>query len=251
MIYMEMNERIAEVLRGLGLTKTEVAVYTDLLRQETSTAQDISKRIKVYRSNIYESLRRLKIRGFVGESKVDGKTLFLARSPGFILEYAKQKVSEVEGIIPHMKNFSKNFEKNEAVSVSYGITSLRTALMEILELKQPIFVYDVPLDVVEKMGEGFLARFHKERTKRKVDLKAIYVKEVPRMKKLNKMPHTETRYFSGEKDSNIYTLICGDRLCIIVFGEPLTTIEIKSKDVADSYRERFSVFWKNAKGSSF
>ena len=248
---MEIDERIAEVLGGLGLTKTEAAIYTDLLRQESSTAQEISKRIKVYRSNIYESLRRLKTRGFVGESKINGKTLFLARSPEFILEYAKQKVSEVEEVIPHMKSFSKNSEKKEFVSVSYGITRLRAALLEILELKQPIFVYDVPIDVVEKIGENFLARFHKERIKRKIKLKAIYVKEVPRMKKLNKMPYTETKYFSGEKDSNIYTLLCGDSVCIFVFGEPLTIIEMKSKDVADSYREKFSAFWENAGSSSF
>ncbi len=249
MVYMEMNERIVEVLRELGLTKTEAAVYTDLLRQETSTAQEISKRIRVYRSNIYESLRRLKTRGFVGESKVDGKTLFLARSPEFILEYAKQKVSEVEEIIPHMKTFLKNFERNEEVSVSHGITRLRATLLGILDLRQPIFVYDVPIDIVDKMGESFLAKFHRERFKRKIDLKAIYVREVLRMKKLNKMPYTETRYFLEERDSNIYTLICGDNVCIIIFGEPLTIIEIKSKDVADSYRVKFDVFWKNAGGS--
>lgn len=241
------NEKIGDVLKGLGLTKTEIAIYTDLLRQDSSTAQEISKRVKIYRANTYESLRRLKSRGFISESKVDGKTLFSARGPEFILDYAKQKLLEIESIIPHMKRFSKNSENKETVSVSHGLVHLRSVLLEILNLKQPIFVYDVPIDVVEKMGEGFLAKFHRERIKRKIPLKAIYVKQIHRMNKLNKMPYTETRYFTGEKDMNIYTLICWDCICIIVFGEPLTVIEIKNKDIADSYKSKFDVFWAVAK----
>ena len=244
---MENEEKINDVLRSLGLTKTEVSIYMDLLRHKSSTAQDISKRVNIYRSNAYESLRRLKKRGFVSEVNDNDKTLFLAGNPNIMTEFVKQKAVEVEEVIPLMKEMMETPNKKEEVSIFHGIVNLRSKLLGILELKKPIFIYDIPDDITIKMGEVFVDNFHKERIRKKIFLKGIYVKDVERMGIVNKMPYTEARFLSG-KDTSVYTLICDNCVFFIVFGDPLTVIEINSKDIAESHKHKFEILWESAKG---
>jgi sugar-specific transcriptional regulator TrmB len=239
--------KVNEVLMSLGMTKTEVAIYLDLFMRKASTPQEISRRSGIYRSNTYEALRRLKKRGFVGETENNGRRLFQAKDPGLIKEYLNQKAEEVDEVISLMKRMEKNPTKKEVVSVSHGINSVRSNLMKVLELKEPVYVYDVPIEIVENLGNIYLNKFHRKRAEKKILMKTIFVKKTDRVRDLNKLGYSQARYFLGKKESSTYTLICGNCVFIVIFGEPMSLIEINSKEVAESHRKKFEVLWKSAR----
>jgi len=242
-----MEEKVTEVLNSIGLNRTEIRVYLDLVMHDVSSALDISKRTKIYRANIYDTLRRLIEKGFVKESLKDNKKVFRAIEPEKIKDYIKQKEKEIDSIIPKIKEISSIETKKEEISMTRGIFAFREALLSLLELNQPINAFGIPVDAIEKLGEGFLKEFHKQRIKRKILMRHIYNQNaVQRIKELNSMEFTQARHLSKKYDSFVATNICGDRVVMFLFNEPVSVIEIKNKDLADAYNNYFEILWSNA-----
>ena len=158
-----MEEKITEVLSSIGLNRTEIKIYLDLVINNASSALEISNRTKIYRANTYDTLRRLVEKGFVKEALRDNKKVFHAIGPERIKDYIKQKEQEIDSIIPRIKEISNNEAKKEDISVTRGVFAFREALLGLLELNQPINVFGIPTDAIEKLGGGFLTEFHKQR----------------------------------------------------------------------------------------
>ena len=54
-----MNENILNLLKDIGLTQREAEVYIALLKMGKSSVLDISKNVKIHRTNIYDNLENL------------------------------------------------------------------------------------------------------------------------------------------------------------------------------------------------
>lgn len=244
-----MEDEIDFVLKSIGLNNSEIDVYLDLLKNGISTALEISKRTKIYRPNTYEALRRLNDKGFVKELMVGDRRAFQALEPERIIDYIKQKEQEVNSIIPKIKAFTKTVSQRESIAISKGIFALKDAYFRLLKLNKPIDSYSIPTKAIELMGEGFtkFKDFHKERIKNKIPMRHIYSKNNPQVThKLNKIKHMEARHLARKFDHLVSTTVCGDCVIISIFSEPIALIEIKNKEIADSYHKYFEILWNNA-----
>ena len=76
-----MISQINDILRSIGLNKNEVKIFLDLIKKNSSSALEISKRTEIHRSNVYDSLRVLMEKGFVGELTGNKKKIFQALDP--------------------------------------------------------------------------------------------------------------------------------------------------------------------------
>jgi HTH-type transcriptional regulator, sugar sensing transcriptional regulator len=244
---MQTEEKIKSVLNSLGITKTESLIYIDLIKNSPSTPLEVSKRTHVYRSNAYESLRRLKGRGFITETKKNNKTIFQAKNPHILKEYYNQRKKDIEEIIPEIQNIANNISSKEIVSVSHGLPRVRASMMEMLEQKKPLFVYNVPSKSQDLLGHNFAHEFHKRRAQYNIPCKVIGIQNSTQLIELNKYPLRELRYLTEDKESDTCTLISGDEVKTIIFENPITIIEIKHQNVADTYKQKFDVLWKAAK----
>ena len=56
------DELIINAFESIGIPKMQTTVYLDLLKNKESTATEISKRIKMHRANIYDTLTKLRER---------------------------------------------------------------------------------------------------------------------------------------------------------------------------------------------
>ena len=249
-VLRNMEEKITQVFKSIGLNKNEIKVYLDLVKNEISSALDISRRIKIHRPNTYDALRTLIEKGFVKET-VDGKRkLFSPVNPKKITEYVLQKKQEVDSIIPYLVNFSENNGSEESVFISKGVFALRNALLSLLESGNQIDVYGIPINAVEILGGGFLSDFHRRRINKKIFMRHIYNKEaIDRIGDLNKLEHTEARHLASKYDSHVSTNICGDCVIIIIFSNPISVIEIKSREIAKTYSKYFELLWHHARTS--
>jgi sugar-specific transcriptional regulator TrmB len=246
-LYLKMEEKITEVLSSIGLNRTEIKIYLDLVINNTSSALEISNRTKIYRANTYDTLRRLVEKGFVKEAIQDNKKVFHAIGPERIKDYVKQKEQEIDSIIPRIKEISNNEAKKEDISVTRGVFAFREALLGLLELNQPINVFGIPTGAIERLGGGFLTEFHKQRIKKKIQMRHIYNQNAAqRIKELNGMEFTQAKHLAKKYDSIVSTNVCGDRIVMFVFNEPVSVIEIKNKDIADAYTNYFELLWTHA-----
>lgn len=242
-----MEEKVTEVLKSIGLKESEVNVYLDLIKNGESSALEISKRIKIYRTNVYDTLGRLLQKGFIREMVNENRRMFEPINPAKIKDYMHQKEKEVENIIPKIQNLYLQKQDEESVSMSKGVFALREALSDLLKHEKTIYVYGAPKKAVDLFGEGFLEEFHKERISKQINMLHIYNQHAQnRIDKLNKMEYTEAKYLEKEYDYAATTVICEDTVLMIVFGNRPSVIKIKNKDIAQSYSRYFEIVWGSA-----
>lgn len=242
-----MEDRIENVLRSIGLNKNEVKIFLDLIKKGPSSALEVSKRTEVHRSNVYDSLRILEEKGFVDERIENKKKLFHAINPEKLKDYALQKEREVESIIGDLKNISSKEDKKSDVSISYGVFAFRNALNDLLKLNSPISVYGIPEGSGDLLGESFLKNFHSERIDRGINMKHIYNRRAfDKISRHRKIKFAEFRHLAKKYDSNTTTMICGDMVVMVIFGDNLAVIVISNEEVAKSYNNYFEILWSHS-----
>lgn len=243
-----MEERITAILKSIGLNKNEVKIYLDLIRQEYSTALEISRRTGIHRSNTYDSIGTLIEKGFVNERMEGAKKVFQAVDPIKIREYLGQKQQDLESIIPFLRQFSSSGERSESVSLSKGLFALKSILMGLLAFDSPIEVYGISKVYLETLGSGFLNEFHNQRQGRNISIRKIYNMEAY----FEDSPWinsdgAQIRHLSKKYDSLATTHICADKVVIVVFGKIPFIIEINSSEIAESYRTYFEILWNHSR----
>ena len=242
-----MEEKFFEILESIGLHKNEIIIYFDLIKVGHSSAHEVSNRTKIHRPNVYDILEKLIKKGIVTQSIEDNVKIFYPVSPQNLLNYLKQKEYDLKKIIPEIEKIHSHPPEKRRVTMSEGIKSFRIILNDLLEKNEPIYVYGIPKGVSEIIG-GFIEDFHERRMKKGIIMKHIYNKDAQeRMKFLNKLDYTEAKFFPSNYNTTITTLICGDTVLLNFWEDPISTIVIENKAVAEAYKKYFDILWEEAK----
>lgn len=77
-------EKLKEFLSSMGFGRNEIEVYVALVGLGASSVLDISKKVKIHRSNIYEALEKLFEAGLVLKVDKPKKNLFRPASGSLI-----------------------------------------------------------------------------------------------------------------------------------------------------------------------
>lgn len=243
-------EDIIEFLRSIGFGKNEAEIYADLVKRGLSSVLEISKETKIHRSNVYEALENLLKKSLIFKITKDNKSLFYARPPRSLLDYLKNKELELNNVIEKLESQHIKTNENSKVKLSQGKFALRESIISLLNIGKPIAVYGIPQKAPEIIGP-ILTKFHNERIKKKILMRHIYnkggVTGMDRVKVLNQMPYTEARHLPMKYDSPVSTLICENKVLLLMWDGDTTVIEIDNEEVAKSYQNYFELLWKIAK----
>lgn len=242
-----MGSGKSEVLEELGLSKNEVKVYLTLLELGESTSWEISKKVKIHRTNTYDALNRLVKKGLASYITKGTKKLYQILDPSQLKNVLKEKELALERVLPELLMSRKmSGEKSEAVILE-GVHAFQKILLSWLDFNEPILAYGIPKNAPEMM-ENFIPHFHDARIKRNIPMYHIYnFNAGERIKYLNIMPLTEAKYLSQKFYSTVSTNICGDEIALVLWNENPIVIKIKNQQVADSYKAYFEVLWDGAK----
>jgi len=90
------NELISAAFESVGIPKMQTVVYLDLLKYKESTATQVSKRTKMHRANVYDTLTKLKERNLVYLSNKEGKQVFVALSTDSIVNEEKERLENLK-----------------------------------------------------------------------------------------------------------------------------------------------------------
>lgn len=235
-------EKLKTFLEELGYKKNEVDVYTTLLTMGESTVLQISKKVGVHRSNIYEALDNLIKKGLVSSIENPVKKYF-PRNPKCLSTFIKSKEIELGEISQELEN--KTFSSCETrIGKTTGKLAFKDALFNLLELKTPIYIYGrIPNgDAGESIRLAF-DLFHRERIRRKLNLKLIYHSHSD-SKNIKKNKFTLTKKFPLDYNSDLTTFICSNKVVIINWTY-FTIIEIDDKDIANDNARYFEALWQS------
>jgi|SRR3989344_1716241 len=247
-----------EVLRNIGLTSSEAKVYKALLEIGKNTASGILSKSKLNSGRIYEVLESLKNKGLISIIK-EGKTkMFIASPPERVLDYLNEKIQNIEN---QKENFEKElpklkqtFETNQQeidAELFIGIKGNKTAY-DILfaeaskDKEKEIIIQGItkkeryPKEILD------LLRYYVYKKRKELKLKVKKIADYDtRNEKMYLEDNSEIRYLPFTSTTSMQIL--GDVVMVQFPVDPIITLIIKNKNIAEDYKKQLKFLWKIAK----
>src|SRR3989304_7278828 len=96
------DELIVNAFESIGIPKMQTVVYLDLLKNKESTAAQVAKRTAMHRTNVYDTLTKLKERNLVFISNKEGKQMYDALTTDLIINQEKDKLEHLKSAINYI-----------------------------------------------------------------------------------------------------------------------------------------------------
>jgi len=244
---------IKQTLENIGLTKGEVDVYLALLELGLSTTGKITKEANISSSKVYEVLQRLINKGLASFIIENGKHYYSATPVKRLIDFLeekKQNLSEGQKIIrkllPKLEEKRKQQPTSEAV-IYRGRQGPLIIMSECLEAGKKGFEivgYGTDEDDWEKHYPAQLNEFIKESEKHKIKSRILFGRGFKPKNYTAGLRHLPPEYFSP-----VRTVIFENKVAIVDFTKPITTILIEKEEIAKAYMNHFNMLWKLANKS--
>ncbi len=236
-----MEEALKENLKEIGFSDSEAVIYLTLLKKGEISVAEISQISGLHRTNIYDSLEKLKEKGFATHILKENKQFYRATEPEIVLDYLKEQQKKIENVLPQFKQIQNTIKEKVVVEVFKGEQGMKMVLKDILKEKKEVVGYSVAGQLRKFLPE-FSEYYFIEQEKHKIKHKFIYTSGTAK-------PSTkfyEIRYLPKEYASATITLCYGNVLLNLIWEPEMNAIRVRCKEVADAYRKHFEVLWKIA-----
>ncbi len=236
-------------LESIGLTPREIKVYIALLEVGSSSVGKIIKKSGIPSSKIYETLEKLKSKGFVSSIIDKNRQQFNAVDPKSILDYLKEETRRIaETVIPKLEEIKQKPKKEKTSTIFEGIRGMKLIYEKMLRTtKRGDTIYVMGASQAQELLEDYLINFNKRRIKLGVKMDIIFYEDARKYGKIREgMPLTRVRYLKKEQVSPAWFDLFNDNLVIFDLKETPTSILITDENITKSFREYFTFLWKSA-----
>ncbi|MBP9718046.1 BlaI/MecI/CopY family transcriptional regulator [Candidatus Gracilibacteria bacterium] len=228
-------------LLTIGFNEKEAHVYAALLEFGTQPASVIAKKVSYPKATVLFLFDRLVKRGYVRKSQ-RGRVQYFFAVPEDLETAQKQTLKThqdaLDTVMPLLKELKHPLTSQPKVTFFEGINGCRKAYNLLLESKTEILEFGVHDDLL-KLGSAYMKNFIKERSKRKIFIKAV----APRTKihqQLIKHNIKERRkiFLYPEKAGRLYSSIAifDDKVLLLNLYQDAFAILIENTEVAQTLR---------------
>lgn len=247
------NELIIKAFESVGIPKMQTIVYLDLLKNKESTATQVSKRTKMHRANVYDTLTKLKEKNLVYLSLTkEGKQIFAALPTDMILNEERTKLEKLKSAMNYIKTTYVSGQTPKVYTLE-GLNAVKSILFSLLEKKLEIWIYGLAENenILNVLNDRLMHSFHIERIKKKIELKLLFYK-LPdeEIKTLSGLKFTQAKLLpkiQQSKTSQITQIVCDGFVYITLWIHPIYTIVIENDVVANEYIELYKLLWDYSK----
>jgi len=243
---------LRKILQKIGLTEGEIQVYNALLELGLTSTGAITKKANIASSKVYEVLQRLQNKGLTSYIIKNGTRYYDATPAERLIDFLQEKKDsltesqqEIKNIIPQLELTRKKAKENNQTIIYTGIQGPKIVLNEILEAgKKGInnCGFGTDDDPYAKFMPSVLDKFIKNSKKLKFKSRLIFAKGFK-----SKNTNAKIKYLPKEYLMPVRIMIYDNKVAIVDFTKPVTTIIIEKKEIATAYKSHFELLWKIAK----
>ncbi|MBW6442350.1 hypothetical protein K0A97_01035 [Patescibacteria group bacterium] len=250
-----MDEKyILTTFESIGIPKMQTLVYLDLLKHKASTATEVSKRTRMHRANVYDTLTKLKERNLIYVSPLGEKQVFAALPTDLIINNEKDRLENLKLAMDYIKTIYVP-EQIPRVYTLEGLRPVKSILFSLLEKKtDACWIYGLAKDenMMNLLKDKLMNSFQIERIKKHLSLKLLFYKLPPEgeLKSLSKLKFTEARLLPKSqqaKISKITQIVCGNYVYVTLWVDPICTIVIENEIIAKEYATLYEILWDHSK----
>jgi sugar-specific transcriptional regulator TrmB len=247
-----IDEQILKSFESIGIPKMQTTIYLDLLKNKESTATEVSKRTKMHRANVYDTLTKLKERNLVFLSNKEGKQVFAALPTDLIISEEKEKLETLKIATDYINATYVSGQIPKVYTVE-GLNTVKSLLFGLLEKKSEVWIYGLAENenIINLLNDRLMHSFHIERIKKQIELKLLFYK-LPEgeIKTLSNLKFTEARLLptnQQSKNSQITQIVCDGSVYITLWMDPIHTIVIENDAIAKEYLDLYHILWEHSK----
>ncbi len=237
------------ILQDLGLTGAEIKVFLTLLELGSSPAGKVVEKSGLHNAVVHRAFHSLAEKGLITQV-LEGKIRrYQAVSPHSLLQFIEEKKERLQKILPELEAKQKLAHEKPKATLFQGIRGVKELLSLMLDTNaQGYYAYGGPKKANEMLGDYFWESFHTKRIDKKIKGNLIFHSSLRYWgEQLQQKKLTSVRYTREKFEELTETIICGNRVGIIIWLEKPYGFLIDEKSVAKSYVQFFEVLWKSAK----
>lgn len=232
------------LLQQAGLSPREVDIYLVLLRLGAIPVSRIAKETGLHRTNIYDTLEKLREKGFVSFVVANNVKHFKAAEPSRLLDYIEERKESIEKIIPELVKISSLPKEETKVEVFKGKEGIKTVWNNAISIGKDIIWIGAEVKFEEIMPE-YVSRLITMCNKKGIKERAILRRE--EKEKVTPFRRHEYRYLPKNYKVPTFFVAYGNKVAVFVWTLPYFVILIDNKEIADTYCDYFEFMWKFAK----
>jgi len=239
---------IQEFLQEIGLSKNEAKIYQMLLEHGPSLVGEISLKTKVHRRNVYDSIEKLKEKGFASWTTKNNRKYFEAVNPKRVLDIFEEKKEKIRSIIPQLTKKQKVEVQN--VRVYTGTEGRKIVFEDKLKLggEQLVLGAHNP----SKRISRYVKIYHKRRIAKRIPLKMLYPpNELEAARYFSKLKYVKVRILPKILSKTPIAInIYGNKIAFLMDDEEKQsrlTILIEDKNLSEDFRKYFYAIWDISK----
>ena len=244
-----------EVFTNLGLAKNEAKIYESLLHAGETTVADITRKTKIHRRNVYDSLNRLIEKGLAFEIIQTKENHYKAVDPNKLSEILEEKQDALTGVMPDLQKMYKSKPKKQEVYIYKGIEGYKNYMRDILRLKQDVFTLGAKGAWYDKKLMRFAEQVRSEARKLGIKFTLLYEHNtIENHPDIAKDFGDDYRILPKKYSTGCTMDIFADRIVILSNIKPDGAISDQSahtvvvnKEVADAFRTWFGLMWSVSK----
>ena len=241
-----------EKLTSLGFSKAEGLIYVYLLERGSETGvSKIALGTKMHRQQVYLTIPSLITAGVLEEIKIGKISKYRARSPQILERVVRRKMGVAEDLAQELQKISKvGYEQD--FEVITGIKPCQEYEIEraknMNEGEEQYIIGTEKDEYLEIMGDVYASKYVPLLEKKKIITYYLAPQaQASRATIMDQRQKFNLRVLENLTTGPLATMIQGDHLIFYVNVHPATIYVIKSKKVAEGYKQFFMMLWNMAK----
>jgi len=242
-----------EIFTNLGLAKNEAKIYEALLHAGETTVADITRKTKIHRRNVYDSLNRLIEKGLTFEIIEKKENHYKAVHPNKLSEILEEKQNKLLNVMPALEELYKSTPRKEEVFIYRGIEGWKNNMRDILRIGKDCYVVGGKGAWRDPRLSGFFEQVDKEAKKLGIKFPILYDHEVKKEKRdIMTYLGSTYRFLPPKYSTTAVVEIFGDRVAVIPGGrkkidEGSAITVVVNQGFADAFRTWFELMWSVSK----
>lgn len=230
---------VRTVLGELGLSDGEIKVYMALLKLGSSPVSALKEETNLHRTTIYDFIEKLLNKGLVNYVIKNNVKYYNATHPNKLADLLKEKEGKLMQILPDLVKLSDFHKEDVKVEVYKGKEGYKTALGLVIKEGKGLIGMGFDDEYIDKvMGTSMDWYFRQLREKKMRE--RIFTKEGAKF--FYPQETTEYKFLPKEFFSPSPIMTFG-KYVVIVSWEPLVSIVIENKGLANAYRTWLEMLW--------
>ncbi len=232
------------ILEDLGLNKGEIKVYLTLLELGITKVGQIIEKSGMASSAVHNSINSLIDKGLVSYVKKGKIKFYQAVPPKQLVDFIEEKKKKVLEILPELElkqKLAKERQEAEIFEGTKGITTMLNLLIENAKKGDEYLFFAINVKEQNEEIQKFFLKYDVKRKDKGLIIKGLAPKQLKKLfvkRKILKMKYPDFLI-----PSNIS--ICNDRIAFFSWGEKPVGYLIKSKQIAEMYKDFFKQIWES------